>query len=72
VEKNFILKLYNLIKRESLDGRKTLRKQAPLRVAGGEAEGLRRKELLYNTATLVPMRDAHILGAGRDCGGFEL
>jgi len=33
----------------------TLQKQALLRSEGGEAEGLRRKELLYNTATLVPI-----------------
>ena len=34
---------------------------------GRVAEGLRRKELLYNTATLVPKRQAHILEAERDC-----
>jgi hypothetical protein len=33
---------------------------------GGEAEELRRKELLRNIATLVPMREARILGAKRD------
>ena len=34
---------------------------------GGETEGLRRKELLYDIASLVPKRQAHILEAERDC-----
>jgi len=38
----------------------------PLRVKRGEAEGLRRKEFL------VPMLDAHLLEAERDCAGFGL
>ena len=34
---------------------------------GGETEGLRRKELLYDIASMVPKRQAHILEAERDC-----
>jgi len=38
----------------------------------GEAEGLRRKELLYETASLVPMLDAQIIEAKGDYAGFGL
>jgi hypothetical protein len=46
--------------------------QAPLTDAGGVTEGLRTKELLYNAATLVPMREAHILETEQDRSDFDL
>ena len=39
---------------------------------GRVAEGLRRKELLYIIATLVPTRDAQILEIEEDRGDFDL
>jgi hypothetical protein len=55
VAKNYTEKPHTRTPRKDCRSVNTLQKHALLQSVGGEAEGLRRKELLYNTATLVPI-----------------
>jgi hypothetical protein len=55
VAKNYTEKLHTRTPRKDCRSVNTLQIHALLRSVGGETEGLRMKELLYNTATLVPI-----------------